>query len=170
MRRRPSNGLIVRYAFASMLVCHRPCTMGSFRVKSRRMCHLLSFQFWCFFFFLVLAALTFFLSSSSAHRQGIHLRKLHLPAARAHEQACPRETFHSLAGWQRDTCVTERFYPYIFLCFSFNSFFSSWKTIANTRHLAVIAVRWTGDYRQKPDKMIGGRVKRSRGEPVHSVY
>lgn len=98
-------------------------------------------SFGVFFFFLVLAALTFFLSSSSAHRQGIHLRKLHLPAARAHEQACPRETFHSLAGWQRDTCVTERFYPYIFLCFSFNSFFSSWKTIANTRHLAVIAVR-----------------------------
>lgn len=32
-------------------------------------------------FFLALAALTFFFSSSSAHWQGIHLRKLHLSAA-----------------------------------------------------------------------------------------
>lgn len=78
VRRRPSNDLIVCYALASKLVCHRPCSMGSFRVKSRRIVS--HSVFFCPSNFLALAVLTFF-SSSSAHCQGVHLRKLHPPAA-----------------------------------------------------------------------------------------
>lgn len=79
LRRCSSNGLTDCCALVRRLVCHRLCSTGSFRVKSRRIIpHSVSF---CPSNFLALAALTFFFSSSSAHWQGIHLRKLHLSAA-----------------------------------------------------------------------------------------
>lgn len=79
VRRCSSNRLTDCCALVRRSVCHRPCSMGSFRVKSWRIIpHSVSF---CPSNFLALAALTFFFSSSSAHWQGIHLGKLHLSAA-----------------------------------------------------------------------------------------
>lgn len=130
-------------------------------------------------FFLALAALTFFFSSSSAHWQGIHLRKLHLSAAPTRAGLAAGDA--SLSVWLavRHLYHLKDFPPISFFAFLLILFFSlffplffflsSWETTANTSHLAVIAVRWTGDYRQKAGKMIRGREERSRGEPVQCL-
>lgn len=108
MRRRTSNDLIVCYALASKLVCHRACSMGSSRVKSRRIVS--HSVFFCPSNFSALAIRPSF-SLHLLHTDKVYILGNYTYQQLPHEQAWLQETFHSLAGWQWDTLCHWKIFP-----------------------------------------------------------